>query len=248
MDMSSNFVDRFAELVKNVGGDDAAARITGVSVKTIARWRGGSEPSFNGITLLARHQGISLEWLVTGKGAKFKGARGLEDRDRKAMANGTFWDKSPEEQEMLDEANMQGFVALPVLAVTASAGGGAVAPTEEQSGWVMFDRAWLYSAWHLNPTDLFSIGSAGESMEPTIKAGEYLLASRAEDHLKPGDGIYAVRLDGQILVKRLQLMPGGKLIVTSDNPAYKPFEIYLDDGVDFTILGKVVLVYGMRRI
>lgn len=123
-----------------------------------------------------------------------------------------------------------------------------MAQAETQSGWVMFDRAWLYNTWHLNPADLFSIGSVGESMEPTIRAGEFLLASRAENHLKPGDGIYVVRLDGHILVKRLQLLPGGRLIISSDNPAYKPYEIKLDDGVDFAIIGKVVLVHGVRRI
>lgn len=164
------------------------------------------------------------------------------------MSDGSFYNNSHEEQAALDEANMHGFVALPVIDVTASAGGGAVVRAENQCGWVMFDRGWLLNTWHLNPSDLFSIGSAGESMEPTIQAGEYLLASRAEDHLKPGDGIYIVRLDGHILVKRLQLLPGGKLMVSSDNPAYKPFEVELDDGIDFAILGKVVLVHGVRRV
>ena len=85
-------------------------------------------------------------------------------------------------------------------------------------------------------------------MEPTIKAGEYLLASRSERHLKLADGIYIVRLEGNVLVKRIQILPGQKIKISSDNPSYDPYEIKLDEGVDFDILGKVVLVHGVRKV
>ncbi len=244
------FARRIESIIEDAGGPVEFARKTGFSRAVVDKYKNGiSDPSRSRLVAMARVANVSLEWLATGYGPRTpRGIPALQERDRKAMADGTFWDKSPEEQEALDEANMQGFVSLPVMNIMASAGGGAAALTEHQTGVIKFDRAWLYNTWHLNPNDLFTMPTMGESMEPTIKAGEYLLASRAEDHLKPGDGIYIVRLDGHILVKRLQPLPGGKLMVSSDNPAYKPFEVELDDGIDFAILGKVVLVHGVRRV
>lgn len=54
------------------------------------------------------------------------------------------------------------------------------------------------------------------------------------------DGIYAIRIENALFVKRLQYMPG-KLLVKSDNPIYQPFEVDLKtDSVD--IIGAVVYV------
>lgn len=249
MDMGADFLERFKETVKNVGGDEAAARIMGVSVKSVERWKAGKEPSFKGILRLARHANVSLEWLSTGYGSHIpRGVPALEARDQRALKEGTFHNKAPEELEALSQANMQGFVALPVMSLSASAGGGAAVVSEHQTGVINFDRDWLYNTLRLNPAHLFTMPTVGESMEPTIKAGEFLLVSRAEEHTALGDGIYIIRLEGDILVKRLQRIPGGKLLISSDNPAYKPYEIKVNDGIDFSILGKVMLVHGVRRI
>ena len=54
------------------------------------------------------------------------------------------------------------------------------------------------------------------------------------------DGIYAIRIENALFVKRLQYMPG-KLLVKSDNPIYQPFEVDLKtDSVN--IIGAVVYV------
>ena len=83
-------------------------------------------------------------------------------------------------------------------------------------------------------------------MEPTIKATELLLVDRAST--RPADGIYVLRLEGNLLVKRLQCLPGGQIKVSSDNPAYEPFIVRMDDGADFAILGRVVLALGLRHL
>lgn len=54
------------------------------------------------------------------------------------------------------------------------------------------------------------------------------------------DGIYAIRIENALFVKRLQYMPG-KLLVKSDNQIYQPFEVDLKtDSVN--IIGAVVYV------
>jgi phage repressor protein C with HTH and peptisase S24 domain len=216
-----NYESRFLYLIETVGGWDKSAQISSRSVPQLRRYAKGDDAPFSVLLKLSATVGVSLQWLATGEG---------------------------EPNATVPTASNDSYVAIPVMKAKASAGGGAVAIDEGQNGWLKFDRTWLHNTWHLNPADLFTIPSVGESMEPTIKAGEYLLASRSEQHLKLADGIYIIRLEGNILVKRIQVLPGRKIIISSDNPAYKPYEIKLDDGVDFDILGKVVLVHGVRKV
>ncbi len=214
----------FSERLQEAIGDESVnsfAKRCGISQTAMRSYINGSLPSIDKAQKIAETAHVSLLWLITNQGTA--------------------------DTSSIDEQK-DTYIAVPVMKTRASAGGGAVAIDEGQDGWVKFDRAWLHNTWHLNPSDLFTIPSIGESMEPTIKAGEYLLASRSEQHLKLADGIYIIRLEGNILVKRIQVLPGRKIIISSDNPAYKPYEIKLDDGVDFDILGKVVLVHGVRKV
>ena len=218
-----NFSDRIKSALKGESVN-AFAKKCGISETMMRGYTKGSIPGIDKAQIIAEKAGVSLLWLITGEHS--------EDNDQIVCP-------SPADNT---------YAHIPVISANASAGGGYLATDEDHSSWVKFDRAWLYKTWHLNPADLFSIPTIGESMEPTIKAGEYLLASRAERHLKLSDGIYVIRLEGTVLVKRLQLLPGRKLAVSSDNPAYKPYEIELDDGTDFALLGKVVLVHGVRKV
>lgn len=139
-----------------------------------------------------------------------------------------------------------GLVALPLYtAPRAAAGGGSIDVAEEQQ-LMAIDEAWLRRTFAVSPRDLALMVVDGESMEPTIRAGEILLFDRSEAGLKLRDGIFIVRLEGAVMVKRLQLMPGRKLQVASDNPAFKPYTIELADGVDFAVIGRVVFVF--RRL
>lgn len=108
-DMGKDFLDRFVELVKKVGGNDSAARIMGVSVKTVERWKAGAEPSLNGIIRLSRHENVSLEWLATGYGNPTpKGIPALRERDQQAIQDGTFWNKTIEEELAYEKAYAAG--------------------------------------------------------------------------------------------------------------------------------------------
>jgi phage repressor protein C with HTH and peptisase S24 domain len=57
------------------------------------------------------------------------------------------------------------------------------------------------------------------------------------------DGIYVSHYDELRSGKRLQRQPKGVIRVTSDNSAYDPFSVSLqDEGTDFVIVGRVVWV------
>jgi phage repressor protein C with HTH and peptisase S24 domain len=160
--------------------------------------------------------GVSVEWLATGEA-------------RREPAQGT--DLSPP----LTEEH----VYIPLFDVTASAGGGAVIEAELIEDTLAFKRSWLLTELRVRPEDLALVHVEGESMEPTLRPGDLILVNRHDTAAR--DGIFLLRLDSTLLVKRLQRLPGGKLKVASDNPAYEPFVVSMeDDSQDLAIVGRIV--------
>lgn len=193
---------------------------------------GKGKPSLDMIVGIAsKLPDISLTWVLTGLGGMH--------RDSALVAN-----KNGQISKV--SALPEGMIGIPLIEAHASAGHGAVVWADGTVNFIYLNEAWLRETYRVNPANLVVLPSAGESMEPTIKAAELLLVDRSATG--PGDGIYVLRLDGHLLVKRLQCLPGGLIRVSSDNHAYEPFTVRLDEGADFTILGRVVLAMGLRHM
>lgn len=211
----------------------------GVGESSLRQYIAGAVPGLDKVILIAKAADVSLEWLATGDGTPYTNS-GFHHAQ-----SGFSRDKF---ENIAGEMPQSELVKIPIMNVPASAGGGSVVTTEDIDGHLAFDPVWLHKTG-LNRAETFTIPTIGESMEPTIKAGEYLLCSRAEHHVSIGDGIYVIRLEGNILVKRLQVLPGGLLEVSSDNAQfYKSFTLDMKIDADFKILGKVVFVHGIRQI
>jgi phage repressor protein C with HTH and peptisase S24 domain len=53
------------------------------------------------------------------------------------------------------------------------------------------------------------------------------------------DGIAVFQMDGDLLVKRLQKLPGSLINVISDNPRFAPFTLdFNDSSLDFKLIGR----------
>jgi phage repressor protein C with HTH and peptisase S24 domain len=79
----------------------------------------------------------------------------------------------------------------------------------------------------------------GESMSPTLEDEDIVLVDLSQNDIRVGK-IYAVRMDDEIVVKRLERKPG-KLVLVSDNRRfYEPQEIPLGDQSNVEVLGRVV--------
>ena len=78
----------------------------------------------------------------------------------------------------------------------------------------------------------------GHSMEPVISEGDTVLIDQSNTRIIAG-AIYAVGVEDTILVKRLEKHPD-KLVLSSDNKAYEPIFLSLDDMDKVRILGKVI--------
>jgi len=131
-------------------------------------------------------------------------------------------------------------IQLPFYEVSASAGSGLLAEVEEQPKTISFEPNWLRSEVGVCPTNVFLMLVEGDSMQPTLKNGSMIMVNKDVDNLS--DGIYVMRYDNNLLVKRLQMLPGGIIRVKSDNSMYDPWEITKSqlDGEELALIGRVV--------
>jgi phage repressor protein C with HTH and peptisase S24 domain len=113
------------------------------------------------------------------------------------------------------------FVPIPVLNVGASAGSGALGDAETAIGHMAFDRGWLRQL-RAGTTDALSLISVqGDSMEPTLADGDDILVDRTDTLGQLRDGIYVLRREDTLMVKRLAINPSAsKVTIKSDNQAY----------------------------
>jgi Peptidase S24-like len=135
---------------------------------------------------------------------------------------------------------------VPRLSLGASAGLGSLDEDERATGAIAFDPIWLKSMG-LRSESLSVIHVDGESMAPTLNDGDDIMVDRADGAERLRDGIYVLRLDDALMVKRLSIMPrpGGRaLSVSSDNPHYPTWADIDPALVD--IVGRVV--WAGRRI
>ena len=79
----------------------------------------------------------------------------------------------------------------------------------------------------------------GDAMEPTLRSGDSVLVDCAQKRPQRTDGIYVIRTDGALQVKRLQVeVVQGLLTILSDNKAYEVQRGVRPD--DVTVVGRVI--------
>lgn len=133
---------------------------------------------------------------------------------------------------------MPAVVAVPRLALGASAGVGTLDEDERTAGVMAFDAHWLR---HLGvrPQRVSIIRVDGESMAPTLNDGDDIMVDHEDDADRLRDGVYVLRLDGVLMVKRIAMGPlRGRFSVVSDNLHYPDWTDIDPALVD--IVGRVV--------
>ena len=131
-----------------------------------------------------------------------------------------------------------GPVAVPRLPVQASAGPGAFAGDERARSHLSFDPSWLRRLTG-DVRRLAMITVRGDSMAPTLRDGDEILVDEGDAATRLRDGVYVLRMDDALLVKRLAMGPSRRSMrVCSDNPAYLDWPDC--DPADFDIVGRVV--------
>ena len=120
-----------------------------------------------------------------------------------------------------DERPTLDLLAVKRHPVTVSAGPGALNDQEAGKPYFAFDERWLKALTQSPPARLSIVRVEGDSMAPTLNAGDDVLVDLGDSAERLRDGIYVLRIDDAVVVKRLALNPlGRRVTVQSDNPAY----------------------------
>jgi phage repressor protein C with HTH and peptisase S24 domain len=126
------------------------------------------------------------------------------------------------------------------LDVGASAGPGALADDERPRGHIAFDPSWLRRL-AADPKLLSLIRVEGDSMAPTLADGDEILVDSGDAAERLRDGIYVLRIEDALVVKRVSRNPAGSAIsIRSDNDAYPSWPDC--DPAAVEIIGRVVWV------
>jgi phage repressor protein C with HTH and peptisase S24 domain len=194
---------------------------------------------------LAEERGISLSALsrMIDKNPSYlqqfvrKGSpRKLEESDRAMLAR--FFGVAESELGAPEEKSVGEWVDIPRLPLRASAGPGAEVVGERAVGSFRFSPRWLRDQG-LQAGRLSAISVSGDSMEPTLRDGDEILVDHALSAIR--DGIHVVRLDGALLVKRLDTSRVDRIILLSDNRNYPEIEC---GPAEVEVIGRVVWKSG----
>ena len=161
----------------------------------------------------------------------------LPERERSVLAR--YFGVDERVLGKADDSRGRGLRLVPKLAVGASAGGGALTDAEALAGKVGFDETWLRQMG-LDPARLSLIRVNGHSMQPTLNDGDDIMVDSGTGASVAKSGVYVLRFDGALMVKRLLPHLGGRLSILSDNPDYPPIDNV--PASDVAIIGRVVWV------
>lgn len=230
-----NFVARYS-WSDTVGRMDISERIAermaalGISQSELARRVGVSQPTING--------------LLTGKSAGSKHMHRLASElgTSPAYLVGETDDPSPiaPPQSAIEAlAAQMDLVVIPEFELGYSMGGGIVHHEYVQKGIVPFQRSWLKSLMRGSFGELFVARGEGDSMQPTLLDGDFVLIDTSQKTIIQQDRIWALSYGDLGMIKRVRRTPQGDYLLMSDNPAITP--IHCVDG-EMHVVGRVIWI------
>jgi len=162
----------------------------------------------------------------------------LAEDDRRLLAR--YFDVPESLLGGRDSLPAAGPIAVPRLDVGASAGPGSLPGDERPASHLAFDPKWLRRI-AADPKQLSVIQVEGDSMLPTLSDGDEILVDGSDGAERLRDGIYVLRMNEALMVKRVALSPVEKKVtIGSDNPAYPSWPACDRRSID--VVGRVIWV------
>lgn len=237
--MRKGIGERIRKVRGSLSRDEFAKRLDSHR-NTIMRYeKGEREPDAIFLLRICTEFNINPEWLLFGEGPMYRHERAERPPESPVASV---------DEACLDPSHYV-FVPLAEGRVTAGPDGGFL---YEPVDYYPFKRHWIEAKFGRRPERwkaLVLVRVSGDSMEPTINAGEIVLVDTYEaERVEIRSGkIYMVRMpDGAITLKRLILRFDRekeiyKLVCLSDNPHYEPFEFEIlpDRKIQYYVLGRI---------
>lgn len=202
------------------------ARAAGVKAPSVKDWEEGNTRGLRADVALniAKKLNVNIDWLITGNG-------------------------SPETAPTVIDKNSEEYVHVYLSRVVFQAGYGAEPTIEEEtSGELIRLRRTFFDAHHLNAAKCTCFPVEGESMQPLIYEGEYVIVDTTQNdlrYIKEGK-IYAISVEGLPRIKRLFTKMDGSLIIRSENKNFGEDVIRGEQLNTIKLIGRVVARIGAK--
>lgn len=203
-----DFIGRLKKICSIAGNASALAKKAGISNSGLSRYLAGGDPSRKVLISLAKAAGVNLHWLATGEGSMEPGS---------------------------NAGRPASLMLLPYLDAPESPNDEVVPGERKNFTSQAFCRFWL-SSHGLDSKTLAAMQIRGDSMSPTVRDQDIVLIDVNDKDILD-DKIYIIQDVGNLLIRRLQLEPGGKVRTLCDNPAHREFDVSRED---LEIVGRVV--------
>lgn len=161
---------------------------------------------------------INPAWLETGQGSQ------SIDPD---------WKEAPGDYGLKG----QGFELVPLVRAKPSANGAGLDFDQSVDGHYAFRREWLERKGEARSMRLLRV--TGDSMLPTLRDEDVVLVDESQRDVQDGK-IYAIRMDDDVVVKRLGKKPGKLSLISDNRDLYPSLDVDINDKGSVAILGRVV--------
>jgi len=191
--------------------DKDVADILGISQMNFATMKKRNKIPFTELLDFCAKKSISINWLLYGQ--------------------------SP---ESLVEATNKFYMVKYFSDVNASAGGGADVECEEIQELEIPEQFVFMLGGERELRNIEAINVSGDSMEPTFSYNDIVFINRQKTDLQRG-GIFTIRTEAGLFIKRVQKRIDGKVDIISDNKVYSTQTLNPNE---IEVLGRVVSRFG----
>ncbi|MCL1939736.1 MAG: helix-turn-helix domain-containing protein [Desulfovibrionaceae bacterium] len=137
------------------------------------------------------------------------------------------------------DASLPELVYVQKVKARPSAGSGSLETDSEHAGYYSFHSSFI-ARKRGTPDSMKIFEVSGDSMSPTLGDSDLIMINMKEADVRTGH-IYLLRIEDELLVKRLETRPGGIILIRSDNPDYETITVSRnDEHLDMQIFGRMV--------
>jgi len=191
--------------------DKDVADVLGISQMNFATMKKRNKVPFEALLDFCARKSISINWLLYGQ--------------------------SP---ESLVEATNKFYMVKYFNDVNASAGGGSDEQCEEIEELEIPEQFVFMLGGERELKNIEAINVSGDSMEPTFSYNDIVFINRSKTDLGRG-GVFTIRTEAGLFIKRVQKRLDGKLDIISDNQVYSTQTL---DPQEVEVVGRVVSRFG----
>lgn len=138
----------------------------------------------------------------------------------------------------------QNSVNIAIISAAACCGAGIENFSENVIGFWQIPKTEFQTITFANPESVKMLRVFGDSMEPTLKDGDWVLVDTSRNTVD-SDGMFLIRMTSGLAVKRIQNTIGSDIVIKSDNPKYDNITA---SASDVYVVGKVIYTLTAEKV